>query len=94
MTIIGRIQKSAKQMIPLLASPTAASPPSAAAMSTTPLDAIFKEKRALRSRVRKELKSMDPALRSQEGNKLVRTKNQSVYSIWMIFALVFAVLEG
>ena len=31
------------------------------------LDALFKQKRALRSRVRKALKAMDPALRSQEG---------------------------
>lgn len=31
------------------------------------LDAVFKQKRALRSRVRKALKAMDPALRSQEG---------------------------
>ncbi|KAH6798558.1 5-formyltetrahydrofolate cycloligase [Perilla frutescens var. frutescens] len=71
-------------MIPQLAFPTTAAPPlptacsglnlhssttmSAGSVATAPLDKIFKEKKALRSRVRKELKSMDPALRSQEGN--------------------------
>ncbi|KAE8124124.1 hypothetical protein FH972_019034 [Carpinus fangiana] len=34
------------------------------------LDALFKQKRALRSRVRKALKAMDPALRSQEDNDI------------------------
>lgn len=31
------------------------------------LDHLFKQKRILRSRVKKDLKSMDPTLRSQEG---------------------------
>lgn len=33
------------------------------------LDGIFKQKRILRSKVRKALKAMDPTLRSHEGNK-------------------------
>lgn len=32
------------------------------------LNALFKQKQVLRSRVRKALKGMDPILRSQEGN--------------------------
>ena len=32
------------------------------------LDYLFKQKRILRTKVRKALKSMDPALRAQEGN--------------------------
>lgn len=43
-----------------------------ATMSTTsestPLDDIFKQKKALRTKVRRELKSMDSNLRSQEGD--------------------------
>ncbi|GLT66518.1 hypothetical protein SLA2020_388780 [Shorea laevis] len=37
------------------------------------LDAVFKQKRALRSRVRKALKAMDPALRSQEDSDIQST---------------------
>ncbi|KAK4437154.1 5-formyltetrahydrofolate cyclo-ligase, mitochondrial [Sesamum alatum] len=36
----------------------------------TPLDTIFKQKKTLRSKVRKELKSMDPALRSKEDDAI------------------------
>ncbi|KAH7528537.1 hypothetical protein FEM48_Zijuj05G0082600 [Ziziphus jujuba var. spinosa] len=36
-------------------------------LEDTNLDAIFKQKKLLRSRVRKQLKAMDPTLRSQEG---------------------------
>lgn len=32
------------------------------------LDAIFKQKRALRTQVRKALKAIDPSLRSQQGS--------------------------
>ncbi|XP_051136536.1 5-formyltetrahydrofolate cyclo-ligase, mitochondrial [Andrographis paniculata] len=39
-------------------------------VATTPLDTLFKQKKALRSKVRKELKSMDPALRSQEDDAI------------------------
>ncbi|KAI8017371.1 hypothetical protein LOK49_LG04G01987 [Camellia lanceoleosa] len=38
--------------------------------TTGDLDALFKQKRALRSRVRKDLKNMDPTLRSQEDNMI------------------------
>ncbi|KAL1566272.1 5-formyltetrahydrofolate cyclo-ligase, mitochondrial [Salvia divinorum] len=85
MTIIGRrLQRFAERMIPQLVLPTAASPsvPTAFPLlnlrsSTTmsaaaPLEALFKEKKALRSRVRKQLKSMDPALRSQEDDAIQR----------------------
>lgn len=40
------------------------------AAAVTDIDAIFKQKRALRSRVKKELKNMDPTLRSYEGNHI------------------------
>ncbi|KAI3454569.1 hypothetical protein Pfo_011232 [Paulownia fortunei] len=43
---------------------------SATSTATTPLDLIFKQKKALRSKVRKELKSMDPTLRSQEDDAI------------------------
>ncbi|PIN05702.1 5-formyltetrahydrofolate cyclo-ligase [Handroanthus impetiginosus] len=44
---------------------------SATNTATTPsLDAIFKQKKTLRSKVRKELKSMDPTLRSQEDDAI------------------------
>ncbi|KAM1526051.1 hypothetical protein TB2_010223 [Malus domestica] len=33
-----------------------------------PIEAIFRKKRLLRSRIRKELKNMDPVRRSEEGN--------------------------
>ncbi|XP_015882711.2 5-formyltetrahydrofolate cyclo-ligase, mitochondrial [Ziziphus jujuba] len=36
------------------------------------LDAIFKQKKLLRSRVRKQLKAMDPTLRSQEDDEIQR----------------------
>ncbi|KAL6997259.1 5-formyltetrahydrofolate cyclo-ligase, mitochondrial [Sarracenia purpurea var. burkii] len=50
---------------------TTATTSSAAIITTaTDLDAISKQKRALRSRVRKELKNMDPTLRSQEDNAI------------------------
>lgn len=40
--------------------------------TTAPLDLLFKQKKSLRAKVKKELKSVDPKLRSQEGNdKLV-----------------------
>ncbi|GMP33582.1 hypothetical protein CsSME_00006839 [Camellia sinensis var. sinensis] len=43
--------------------------------TTGDLDALFKQKRALRSRVRKDLKNMDPTLRSQEdGHSLMGKK--------------------
>ncbi|KAL8465278.1 hypothetical protein ACS0TY_034687 [Phlomoides rotata] len=45
---------------------------SATSTAATPMDAIFKQKKALRSKVRKELKSMDPALRSQEDDAIQR----------------------
>lgn len=95
MTKVGRLQRLAKGMIQQLALPTTAAPPlpttisgltlrSCTTMSTaTSLDTIFKEKKALRSRVRKELRSMDPKIRSLEGINLVQTKNQCVYS-WII----------
>lgn len=35
------------------------------------LDALFKQKRLLRTQVRKTLKAMDPSLRSQQGNDSV-----------------------
>ncbi|KAL7192074.1 hypothetical protein ACSBR2_024011 [Camellia fascicularis] len=38
--------------------------------TTGDLDALFKQKRTLRSRVRKDLKNMDPTLRSQEDNMI------------------------
>ncbi|KAG8379051.1 hypothetical protein BUALT_Bualt07G0048100 [Buddleja alternifolia] len=38
--------------------------------ATTPLDAIFKQKKLLRTKVKKELKSMDPTLRSQEDDAI------------------------
>ncbi|KAB5531954.1 hypothetical protein DKX38_018624 [Salix brachista] len=49
-----------------------ASPCSAVTMSTTTnnLDEIFKQKRVLRSKVRKSLKAMDPSLRSQEDDAI------------------------
>ncbi|KAE9467319.1 hypothetical protein C3L33_00769, partial [Rhododendron williamsianum] len=40
------------------------------AAAVTDIDAIFKQKRALRSRVKKELKNMDPTLRSYEDNAI------------------------
>ncbi|KAL0416953.1 UNVERIFIED_CONTAM: hypothetical protein Slati_3527200 [Sesamum latifolium] len=43
--------------------------------AVTPLDTLFKQKKTLRSKVRKELKSMDPALRSKEGNQLFPNKH-------------------
>ncbi|KAJ6375634.1 hypothetical protein OIU77_000588 [Salix suchowensis] len=49
-----------------------ASPCSAVTMSTTTnnLDEIFKQKRVLRSKVRKSLKAIDPSLRSQEDDAI------------------------
>ncbi|KAL3819337.1 hypothetical protein ACJIZ3_005242 [Penstemon smallii] len=41
-------------------------------MSATPLDTIFKQKNTLRSKVKKELRSMDPTLRSQEDEAIQR----------------------
>lgn len=38
--------------------------------NTTQLDTIFKQKKILRSKVRKDLKSMDPTLRSQEDDAI------------------------
>ncbi|KAB1997917.1 hypothetical protein ES319_D12G054700v1 [Gossypium barbadense] len=43
------------------------------------LDAIFEQKRSLRSKVRKALKNMDPILRSQEDNAI---ENIVVESSW------------
>ncbi|KAL6559436.1 5-formyltetrahydrofolate cyclo-ligase, mitochondrial [Orobanche gracilis] len=45
---------------------------SAATTITTPMDTIFKQKKALRSQVKKELKSMDPILRSHEDDVIQR----------------------
>ncbi|KAL6524386.1 hypothetical protein OROHE_016057 [Orobanche hederae] len=45
---------------------------SATSTITTPLDTIFKQKKALRSQVKKELKSMDPILRSHEDDAIQR----------------------
>ena len=50
------------------------------------LNALFKQKQLLRSRVRKDLKNMDPTLRSQEGNFLTRTNTPNH------FALIFFLL--
>lgn len=38
--------------------------------SNAQLEAVFKQKKILRSRIRKDLKAMDPSSRSQEGNIL------------------------
>lgn len=46
------------------------------------LDSIFKEKRLLRSKVRKALKSMDPVQRSREG---ILTCNLVLIFIWTEF---------
>lgn len=47
------------------------------------LDAIFKQKKVLRSRVRKQLKAMDPTIRSQEGKLSLLPSNTSFFGpIW------------
>ncbi|KAL7192076.1 hypothetical protein ACSBR2_024011 [Camellia fascicularis] len=68
--------------------------------TTGDLDALFKQKRTLRSRVRKDLKNMDPTLRSQEdghslmGKKLYvprvedRNSNMRMFSIASIDDLI------
>ncbi|KAK6148457.1 hypothetical protein DH2020_019369 [Rehmannia glutinosa] len=43
---------------------------SATSTATVPLDTIFKQKKVLRSKVKTELKSMDPTLRSQEDDAI------------------------
>ncbi|KAH6799036.1 5-formyltetrahydrofolate cycloligase [Perilla frutescens var. frutescens] len=83
-------------MIPQLAFPTTAAPPlpiaysdlnlrsttmSTGSVAAASLDTIFKEKKVLRSRVRKELKSMDPTLRSQEGNAYIFGYYDAIQSI-------------
>ncbi|KAL6583885.1 5-formyltetrahydrofolate cyclo-ligase, mitochondrial [Orobanche minor] len=45
---------------------------SATSTITTPMDTIFKQKKTLRSQVKKELKSMDPILRSHEDDAIQR----------------------
>ncbi|CAA0820816.1 5-formyltetrahydrofolate cyclo-ligase-mitochondrial [Striga hermonthica] len=45
---------------------------SAASTAASPLDAVFKQKKALRSQVKRELRSMDPTLRSQEDDAIQR----------------------
>ncbi|XP_018832653.2 5-formyltetrahydrofolate cyclo-ligase, mitochondrial-like [Juglans regia] len=59
----------------LLSRPPSYAPPSTVTFSTMNknteqehLDSVYKQKRALRSRVRKALKAMEPDLRSQEDN--------------------------
>ncbi|XP_040990535.1 5-formyltetrahydrofolate cyclo-ligase, mitochondrial-like isoform X3 [Juglans microcarpa x Juglans regia] len=61
----------------LLSRPPSYAPPSTVTFSTMNknteqehLDSVFKQKRALRSRVRKALKAMEPDLRSQEDNAI------------------------
>jgi len=39
------------------------------------LDAIFKQKKALRTQVRKTLKAIDPSLRSQQGTAIQSNSN-------------------
>ncbi|GER38534.1 5-formyltetrahydrofolate cyclo-ligase [Striga asiatica] len=45
---------------------------SAASTAAAPLDALFKQKKALRFQVKRELRSMDPMLRSQEDDAIQR----------------------
>ncbi|CAK7322916.1 unnamed protein product [Dovyalis caffra] len=53
-----------------LANAAPCSPVTMSTTTTTNLDEIFKQKRVLRSKVRKSLKSMDPSLRSQEDDAI------------------------
>ncbi|KAL3640652.1 5-formyltetrahydrofolate cyclo-ligase, mitochondrial [Castilleja foliolosa] len=86
MTIVGLLQRLVVRIPPNVIS--TASPPlstiflrshfcssaimSATGTAATPLDTLFKHKRSLRFKVKKELLSMDPTLRSQEDEAIQR----------------------
>ncbi|KAL3639538.1 5-formyltetrahydrofolate cyclo-ligase, mitochondrial [Castilleja foliolosa] len=86
MTIMGLLQRLVLRIPPNFIQTTASPPPSttgipflrssttmsASSTAATPLDTLFNQKKSLRFKVKKELKSMDPVLRSQEDEAIQR----------------------
>lgn len=51
------------------------------------LDTIFKQKKALRSLVKRDLKSLDPSLRSQQGTTKTHNQMSFFFFSFMIFTV-------
>lgn len=67
------------------------------AVDSHQLEALFQQKRLLRSKIRKDLKNMDPIQRSQEGLSLYmylfyRTRNVRLF-IWVKMNKIFGQLK-
>lgn len=59
-----------------------------------PIEALFQQKRSLRSRIRKELRNMDPVRRSEEGTLFkFQHPHTGIVSIWSLSVCVFVWLK-
>lgn len=59
-----------------------------------PIEALFQQKRSLRSRMRKELRNMDPVRRSEEGTLFeFQHPHTGIVSIWSLSVCVFVWLK-